>query len=175
MSAAGPPQGARPPGGGGAKRRFGESHTSAAGPPQGARPLGGGGAKRRFGGGHTSRFGGGVPLVILLLSGCAAPNLVDAPKIVQGHPVPSYQIHEECFALKARERVEYRFESTEPVDFNIHYHEGNAVVMPLVREQSREDAGIYSASIAQDYCLMWEAGAAGATIDYRIRVRRPES
>ena len=47
-------------------------------------------------------------------------------------------------------------------------------VMPLVREKSREDAGIYSVRIAEDYCLMWEAGAAGATIDYRIRVRPPE-
>ncbi len=109
------------------------------------------------------------------LSGCATPNLVDAPKIVQGHAVASYQIHEECVALQPGERVEYRFESTEPVDFNIHYHEGNAVVMPLVREKSREDAGIYSVRIAQDYCLMWEAGAAGAMIDYRIRVRPPES
>jgi hypothetical protein len=111
----------------------------------------------------------------MLLSGCATPNPVDAPKIVQGYAVASYQIHEECLVLQPGERVEYRFESTEPVDFNIHYHEGNAVVMPLVREKSREDAGVYSVRIAQDYCLMWEAGAAGATIDYRIRVRPPES
>ncbi len=108
---------------------------------------------------------------VMALSGCATPNLADAPKIVQGHAVASYQIHEECLVLKPGERVEYRYESTEPVDFNLHYHEGNAVVMPLVREKSREDAGMYSVRIAQDYCLMWEAGAAGATIDYRIRVR----
>jgi len=39
MSAAGPPQGARPPvGGGGAKRRYG-GRSSTAGPPQGARPA----------------------------------------------------------------------------------------------------------------------------------------
>jgi len=52
MSAAGPSQGARPLGGGGAERRFrGGPYMSAAGPSQGARPLGGGGAERRFGGG----------------------------------------------------------------------------------------------------------------------------
>ena len=111
----------------------------------------------------------------MLLAGCATQNPVDTPKIVQGHAVASYQIHEECFFLRPGERVEYRFESTEPVDFNIHYHEGNAVVTPLVREKSREDAGMYSVRIAQDYCLMWEAGAAGATIDYRIRVRPAQS
>ncbi len=121
------------------------------------------------------RPGGPVGLVALALAGCATPNAADAPKIVQGYLLPSFQIHEECLALKPGERVEYRFESTEPVDFNIHYHEGKAVVMPLVREKAREDAGMYSVRIAQDYCLMWEAGAAGAVLDYRVRVRPPES
>jgi hypothetical protein len=116
-----------------------------------------------------------VLVAAMLLSGCATQNLVDAPKIVQGYAIASYQIHEECVSLRPGERLEYRFESAEPVDFNIHYHEGNAVVTPLVREKSREDAGMYSVRIAQDYCLRWEAGAAGAIIDYRIRVRLPES
>ena len=120
--------------------------------------------------------GRAIPVgIVFVLSACATPDATDLPKIVQGQPLPSYQIHEECLALKPGERVLFRFESTEPVDFNIHYHEGNAVVMPLVREKSREDAGMYSVRIAQDYCLMWEAGAAGAVIDYRVRVRRPES
>ena len=105
------------------------------------------------------------------LSGCAATPTAGDPRIVKAHPVPSYQIHEECFKLKEGDRVEFRFESTEPVDFNIHYHEGPAVVMPISREKSREDAGIYVARIAQDYCLMWEAGAAGALIDYRILIK----
>ena len=45
MSAAGPPQGARPPGGGGAQAPLRGDSASAAGPPQGARPPGGGGAQ----------------------------------------------------------------------------------------------------------------------------------
>jgi hypothetical protein len=121
------------------------------------------------------RAGRALVVAALVLSGCATPNAIDAPKIVQGYPLPSYQIHEECLALKPGERLEYRFESTEPVDFNLHYHEGKAVVMPLVREKSREDAGVYSVRIAQDYCLMWEAGAAGAVLDYRVRVTLPDS
>jgi hypothetical protein len=108
----------------------------------------------------------------LVLCGCAAPMTGDMPKVVRAHPLPSYQIHEECLRLEPGDRVEYRFESTEPVDFNVHYHEGKAVLMPVVRDGSREDAGFYAAQIAQDYCLMWEAGAAGATIDYQIRIRR---
>jgi len=103
---------------------------------------------------------------------CTAPGITaDTPKTVRAHPLPSYQIHEECVTLDPGDRVEYAFESDEPVAFNLHYREGSAVVMPVVRDGSREDAGVYVARIAHDYCLTWEAGPAGATIDYRIRVR----
>jgi hypothetical protein len=108
----------------------------------------------------------------VLLSGCAATPTAGDPKVVKAHAVASYAIHEECFKLDEGDRVEFRFESTEPVDFNIHYHEGRAVVMPISREKSREDGGVYMARLTQDYCLMWEAGAAGAVIDYRMLIKR---
>jgi hypothetical protein len=112
--------------------------------------------------------------IVFVLSACATPDAGDLPKIVQGQPLPSYQIHEECLALKPGERVLFRFESTEPVDFNIHYHEGKIVVMPLTRDKSTGDAGVFATPVAQDYCLMWEAGRAGALLDYRIRLRRAD-
>jgi hypothetical protein len=115
--------------------------------------------------------GGPRVIAVLALGGCAALPSFDSPKIVQGLALPSYQIHEECFTVKAGERVEYRFESDEPVDFNLHYHEGGAVVMPVSSDKSLEAAGVYAVQIPQDYCLMWEAGAAGAVLDYRFRVR----
>ena len=110
---------------------------------------------------------GAVPLCACT----AALITADAPKKVVGHPLPPYELHEECVELKPGDRLEYRFESTEPVDFNIHFHEGNAVAMPVVREKSRADAGVYAPRVAHHYCLMWEAGAAGAAIDYQIRLR----
>jgi len=101
----------------------------------------------------------------LALGGCAGSLTgTDGAKVVTAHPVPSYQIHEECFKLNEGDRVDFGFESSEPVDFNIHYLEGQAVVMPISREKARSDAGVYVARIAQDYCLMWESGAAGALI-----------
>jgi hypothetical protein len=115
-------------------------------------------------------------VAVLTLCGCATTlTMGSAPKVVRDFPLPSYQIHEECLALKAGDRVEFIFESTEPVDFNIHYHEGEAVVMPLSREKARDYAGIYAATLAHDYCLMWEAGAAGAMLDYRILFNPRES
>jgi hypothetical protein len=106
------------------------------------------------------------------VTGCATTTPpTGEPKVVRRHPLPSYQIHEECFKLRDGDRVEFRFESTEPVDFNIHYHEGQAVLMPISREKTREYAGVYVARLMQDYCLMWEASAAGSLIDYRILVK----
>lgn len=114
-------------------------------------------------------------ITAFVLGGCVAMPLGNAPRIVQGAALPSYQILEECYTLKAGDRLEYRFESAEPVDFNLHYREGGAVVMPVSRERSLEAAGVYVVQIAQDYCLMWEAGAAGTVLDYRLRVRRADS
>jgi len=111
-------------------------------------------------------------LAALPLCACTASLVTaDSPKSVRAHPIAPYDWHEECLHLEAGDRVEFTFESTEPVDFNIHYHEGNAVVMPIVRDKTRADAGIFTPPAAQDYCLMWEAGAAGALLDYRVRLR----
>ena len=111
-------------------------------------------------------------LAALPLCACTTPLVTaDSPKSVRAHPIAPYEWHEECLHLEAGDRVEFTFESTEPVDFNIHYHEGKAVVMPIVRDKTRADAGIFASPAAQDYCLMWEAGAAGALLDYGVRLR----
>ena len=111
-------------------------------------------------------------LAVLPLCACTAPLITaDTPKNVRGHPIAPYEWHEECLHLGVGDRVEYAFESTEPVDFNFHYHEGKTVVMPARPRQDARDAGVFATPSAQDYCLMWEAGGAGALIDYRIRLK----
>jgi hypothetical protein len=108
----------------------------------------------------------------IALAGCAGTP--EAPDVMRGDAVAiaPYAIHEACAKLGPGDRLEYRYTSHEPVSFNIHYHEGAAVVTPIQREQSREDAGIYAPTLEQGYCLMWEAGAAGTTLAYEARVRR---
>lgn len=125
---------------------------------------------------HAARPLGAAFAAVLPLLACVAPMITaESPRAVRGHPLPAYALHEECLRLSPGDRVEYAFESTEPVDFNFHYHEGKTVVLPVVRDKSRADAGVFVPPVAQDYCLMWEAGAAGALIDYRIRLRPPGS
>jgi len=106
------------------------------------------------------------------LAACATdPAVPDAPKVVRDHPLGPYDIHEECLRLGVGDRVDYEFSATLPVAFNIHYHEANAVVAPIVRDGVRADSGVFAPRLAQDYCLMWEAGPAGAAVDYRLRLR----
>ena len=111
-------------------------------------------------------------LFAIALCGCATPLVTpDTPRNVRAHPIAPYEWHEECLHLDVGDRLEFAFEATEPVDFNVHYHEGKTVVMPISRDKTRADAGVFAPAIAQDYCLMWEAGAAGALLDYRVRLR----
>ena len=86
--------------------------------------------------------------------------------------IAPYEMHEQCVRLAAGERLDYRYESSAPLDFDIHYRDGNAVLAPLVREQSTNDTGSFEAPVARDYCLKWEAGPPGAILSYRVLVRR---
>ena len=111
--------------------------------------------------------------VSLTLGACADNPLVSGqPKIVEKLSIAPYAIHEDCAELALGDRLDYRFASSEPVAFNIHYHDGNAVVMPITRDGATSDAGVFAPRLAEGYCLMWEAGPAGALLDYRVVLRR---
>ena len=85
-----------------------------------------------------------------------------------------YAVHEACFPLAEGDRLDWRFEAREPVDFNVHYHDGPMILMPITREKSRGDAGIFPVLVTHDYCAMFEAGPSGAIVSYRMRRLRPE-
>jgi hypothetical protein len=104
--------------------------------------------------------------------GCATqddPYRLNAERSGAGIEMPPYAMREECFALEPNDRIAWHFASTAPVAFNIHYHDGNAVVEPVSRAHAKEDSGELVADRKQTYCMMWEAGAESALIDYGVR------
>ncbi len=110
----------------------------------------------------------------LALAACAEkPLTAGHAKSVPRHDLAPYTTHEDCADVAPGERLDYRFESTEPVRFNIHYRDGGMILMPITRDAVTADAGVFAPQIRQRYCLMWEAGPAGATIAYRMQVRLP--
>jgi hypothetical protein len=105
---------------------------------------------------------------------CAtAPDRLDAPKVVAGLEIAPYAVHEECVLLRAGQRIGYLFRATVPLAFNVHFHDGNAVIEPVSNAGTLGESGEFSADRDQTYCLMWEAGAGGSVLEYRVeRLRR---
>jgi hypothetical protein len=113
-------------------------------------------------------------LLAATLAACttAPPADPDAPVAVKGMEISPLGIHEECRALAPGDRLDYRFASSAPLAFNIHYHDGNAIVIPIAHEGVTADSGIFHPALPQDYCLMWQAGNTAITLEYRVAVRR---
>ena len=110
----------------------------------------------------------------LVVSACAAePERLVAAKVVAGLELAPYAIHEECIALRAGQRIGYRFNVEPAIAFNIHYHEAGAVILPLDEKRTRGEDGDFTADREQVYCLMWEADAAAAVLSYRVERLQP--
>jgi hypothetical protein len=114
-----------------------------------------------------------VAMFALPFAGCATPPIAaGVPRVVERLVITPYAIHEECVHLARGDRIDWRYESSAPLAFNIHYHEDNAVLSPVVRDESTADSGTFEARVTRDYCLTWESGPPGAIIGYRVLLRR---
>jgi len=67
--------------------------------------------------------------------------------------------HEECIEVKKDAEIAYRFNASQPVRFNIHYHAGKGsnekveYSVNLDKIDTKED--VLRAPIDQHYCWMW--------------------
>ena len=108
-------------------------------------------------------------VVALALAGCAdAPIVADTPRIVTAQRIAPWEAHEDCANAAEGDRIDFRFNTTQPVDFDLYYREGAAVIIPLSRKDVSADSGIFGVQIPARYCLAWQAGPAGAFVDYYI-------
>jgi len=106
-----------------------------------------------------------------LLAACAsAPIPPNAPHSVDAQRIAPWEIHEDCADILDGDRIDFRFDATERVDFDLYYREGAAVIIPLSRHAVTADSGVFEARIPGHYCLAWKAGAAGAFVSYHVVV-----
>lgn len=64
----------------------------------------------------------------------------------------------------------WRFDADGPLDFNIHYHDGDQVTSLARRDAARSARGRLLVAIDQDYCWMWtNRGNAPVTLRARLR------
>ena len=75
-----------------------------------------------------------------------------------------------CGKLRRGQTVVWRFDADGPLDFNIHYHEGDQVTSPAKEDAARSARGRLPIAVEQDYCWMWtNRGAAPVTLRARLR------
>ncbi|HVO89739.1 MAG TPA: hypothetical protein VMV45_14450 [Casimicrobiaceae bacterium] len=123
-----------------------------------------------------TRVRGQASLAIALsLTGCAAPTLLQpgTPAAVTQQKLGPLDTLEQCARLEVGDRLDYRFESSAPVAFDIHYREGNALVTPISNDPTTGESNIFPALVAGDYCMSWQARHGEAQLSYRAQVRPP--
>jgi len=105
----------------------------------------------------------------VLFSGCTSHNAKHSDSLkdistmkdtVTVKPAGSY---EECFSLTKDQIMVYSFSSTNPVNFNIHYHGVDGIHYPVSETQVNQYDGVFDPQRRgldldeQDsFCLMWE-------------------
>jgi len=104
--------------------------------------------------------------------GCATPVPPGEWKHVREQPLETSELHEACVKLQRGDRLEYAFVARRPVDFDIHYHEGKAVVAPVTRQKVERDEDAFEPLDAHEYCMTWQSPPPGTLLDYRYRVIR---
>ncbi len=101
---------------------------------------------------HRSRhaFAAGA-LLVSWTHLCAA-----APQPFEFRLAPG-KVEEVCVPLAKGEGFDFAFRSDSPVDFNVHYHAGSKVVMPIDVRSVMRQTGRVVAKGKREHCMMWSA------------------
>ena len=92
-----------------------------------------------------------VSFLAFLSNGCSALPVKKESEVV----INPAKLYEECMELTSRDVLFYSFKSSEPIDFDIHYHEEGNIVYPIIKKDSSAQEGRFYADKEQTYCLMW--------------------
>ena len=106
--------------------------------------------------------------IAVITGGCA--SLVVADKTSE--TIKPSGIHEDCMELLSGQILEYSFEASKPVNFNVHYHEDQDVVYGITKDGVSGDKGTVHCEKKQYYCLMWTnpgAEPVGLVYSYSIK------
>lgn len=110
-------------------------------------------------------------LMVAFAGGCASVDVKE--KEVISETLKPTGIHEDCVELSPGQSIEYSFDSSKPLNFNIHYHEDSGIFYPLQRDNTLHEGGRFQAEKRQHYCLMWtNAQSEAVRLTYRMKVEK---
>lgn len=78
---------------------------------------------------------------------------------------------EACGKLPKGAAVDWRYEGSVPLNFNVHFHQGNDVVFPARADAQASSSGTLKVEVDQHYCWMW-TNKAGETAVLRVVLQR---
>ena len=114
-------------------------------------------------------------LALVVIATSAHANLVDIAWSEQGRfehnaSVAPGKFVELCGKLAKGQVIAWSFKGEQPLDFNIHYHQGKQVVFPAKRSGVAALDGQLAVALDQDYCWMWtNKTAAPAALAVRLQ------
>lgn len=76
-----------------------------------------------------------------------------------------------CGQLEAGIKIDWQYQSSQALDFNIHFHEGKAVNMPVKFKGKAELQAQFEVKQTQGYCWMW-TNKTGEKASLRILLAR---
>ena len=66
-----------------------------------------------------------------------------------------HSFSEQCINIDAQQKVQYRFQSPHPTDFNIHYHTEAETGYKRNEKQVAVLEGEFESDAQQEFCFMW--------------------
>lgn len=106
---------------------------------------------------HQALIGAALLAAILPAAQAQVVNIrwsVEGRFVHQG-TVAAGKFVELCGKLPAGRQVRWSFDAAAPLDFNLHYHQGKAVVTPARLVQATQGRQTLLTKTEQDYCWMW--------------------
>lgn len=100
--------------------------------------------------------------LLLVFGGCAARDIrgsmdkqMDVP-ISESITLAPFRSHEKCMKLVQGQKLEFSFQASLPVNFNIHYHGKIKVLYPIKKDKILSDSGLVTVEALEPYCMSWE-------------------
>lgn len=119
-----------------------------------------------------------VTLLLLAMAGSVGAAVQDirwneAGIHAQTIDIAAGKFAEVCGPLKAGEQVAWSFEADGPLNFNIHFHEGEKVTYPARENGVSKREGELKVEQGQGYCWMWSnKGAQPVRLKLALRQKR---
>jgi len=120
-----------------------------------------------------------LPLAAALVAAAALPAMANISPIrwsgndtyEQTSSVAPGQTAEVCGMIDPKLPVQWSFNATGPLTFNIHRHSGQDVVYSVRSYLTREQKGTFSPTLQYEWCWMW-TNETDAEVTFRVDLKR---